>query len=88
MKLARALPRRGKWSEFAVETLIRTLGLSGIGFVTLIFVFLLREGLPTFFEIKPGNLFGTRWYPTFGLYGTLPLLFPPLSGTLVYSYRV
>jgi phosphate transport system permease protein len=83
MKLTRALRYRGKWSEFAVEALIRLLGLSGIGFVTLIFIFLLREGLPTFFEVKPGNLFGTRWYPTFGLYGTLPLLLGSLLITLV-----
>jgi phosphate transport system permease protein len=83
MKLGRSPRHRGKWSEFAVEALIHTLGLSGIGFVTLIFIFLLREGLPTFFEIKLDNLFGLRWYPTFGLYGTLPLLLGSLLITLV-----
>jgi len=30
--------------------------------------------MPAFFEVSPGNLFGTRWYPTFDLYGTLPLI--------------
>jgi len=54
--------------------MIRVLGFSTIGFVLLIFVFLLREGLPIFFEVAPGNLFGVHWYPTFNLYGTLPLI--------------
>jgi ABC-type phosphate transport system permease subunit len=43
-------PRR-RWLEFSVEALIRILGLSTIGFVILIFLFLLREGLPLFFEV-------------------------------------
>jgi len=62
------------WTEFAVEALVRVAGFSAIGFVLLIFLFLLREGVPAFFEIAPGNLFGTRWYPTFDLFGTLPLI--------------
>jgi len=57
-----------------VETLIRVLGFSSIGFVLLIFLFLLQEGVPAFLEIEPGNLFGTRWYPTFDLFGTMPLI--------------
>ena len=65
---------RPRWTEFFVESLIRVLGFSTIGFVLLIFVFLLREGLPIFFEVAPGNLFGVQWYPTFNLYGTLPLI--------------
>jgi phosphate transport system permease protein len=63
-----------RWTEFAVEALIRVLGFSSIGFVVLIFLFLLREGVPTFFEVPLGNLFNTRWYPTFDLFGTLPLI--------------
>ena len=45
--------RRTRFSEFALETLIRVLGFSTIGFVGLIFLFLLREGLPVFFEVPP-----------------------------------
>ena len=59
--------RRPRWGEFVIETLIRVLGFSTIGFVLLIFLFLLREGLPVFFEVPLDNLFGTRWYPTFDL---------------------
>ncbi len=61
---------------------IRALGFSAIGFVTLIFIFLLREGVPTFFEVCLVNLFGTRWYPTFGLFGTLPLILGSLLVTM------
>ena len=68
-----AITRR-HWLEFTIEAVIRVLGFSTIGFVLLIFLFLLREGGQTFFEVPLANLFGTRWYPTFGLYGILPLL--------------
>lgn len=70
---ASAVTRR-HWLEFAIEAIIRVLGFSTIGFVLLIFLFLLREGGQAFFEVPLDNLFGTRWYPTFGLYGILPLL--------------
>jgi phosphate transport system permease protein len=70
----KTITSRPHWTEFFVESLIRVLGFSTIGFVLLIFVFLLREGLPIFFEVAPGNLFGTNWYPTFNLFGTLPLI--------------
>jgi phosphate transport system permease protein len=63
-----------RWAEFSIEALIRVLGFSSIGLVLLIFLFLLREGIPFFFEVRPDNLLGTRWYPTFDLFGTLPLL--------------
>ena len=69
------------WKEFIIEALIRMLGLSSIGFVVLIFLFLLREGLPAFFEVPTDNLFGTRWYPTFDLFGTLPLILGSLLVT-------
>lgn len=65
---------RRNWGEFAIEALIRLVGVSSIGFVLLIFVFLLREGAPAFLEVPLGNLFSARWYPTFGLFGTLPLI--------------
>lgn len=67
-------PPRLRWAEFAIESLIRIVGFSTVGFVILIFLFLLREGLPAFVQIDLDNLFGTRWYPTFGLFGTLPLI--------------
>ncbi|NTU47671.1 MAG: phosphate ABC transporter permease subunit PstC [Syntrophobacteraceae bacterium] len=69
-------------SEFAIEAIIRVLGISSIGFVLLVFSFLLYDGLPVFFEVPLSNLFGTQWYPTFSLYGTLPLIFGSLLVTV------
>ncbi len=66
--------QRTRWTEFLIETLIRVMGFSTIGFVLLIFLFLLREGVPVFVEVPPGELFSARWYPTFDLFGTLPLI--------------
>ncbi len=63
-----------RWAEFIIESSIRVVGFSTIGFVALIFLFLLREGVPVFYEVSPGNLFGTHWYPTFDIFGTLPLI--------------
>jgi phosphate transport system permease protein len=66
--------RKSKPREFLVETLIRVAGFSAIFFVALIFLFLLREGLPAFWKTSLGNLFGQRWYPNEQLFGTLPLI--------------
>ena len=41
------------------------------------------EGLPAFAEVDFGNLFGVRWYPTFGLFGTLPLILGSALVTIV-----
>jgi phosphate transport system permease protein len=74
---------RKKPSEFAIESLISVLGFSTIGFVLLIFLYLLAQGLPAFVEVPLWNLFGTRWYPTFNLYGMVPLLMGSVLVTLV-----
>ena len=73
---------RRRWIEFAVEAFIRVVGFSSIGFVVLIFLFLLREGLPLFFETPLGDLVDTRWYPTFDLFGMLPLILGSLLVTI------
>ena len=74
---------RRPWAEFGIEALIQVVGFSSIGLVALIFLFLIREGVPVFFEVPPGNLFGTRWYPTFDLFGTLPLLLGSVLVTVI-----
>ena len=74
-------PQRN-WGTFFIEALIRLLGFSSIGFVLLIFLFLIKEGVPAFFKISPGNLLSKLWYPTFDLYGTLPLLLGSLLITI------
>ena len=67
--------------EILLETLVRVAGYSAVVFVALIFVFLMRETLPTFGEIETGDLFGRRWYPIEDYFGILPLL----SGSLVIT---
>jgi phosphate transport system permease protein len=73
---------RKRGTEIVVEALIRTLGFSTVALVALIFIFLLREGVPAFFTVSPGNLFSTAWYPTFGFFGTLHLILGSLLVTL------
>ncbi len=70
------------WSEFVITRLIKTAGYSAIVFVTLIFVFLLREGAPALVEIPLSTLFSIRWYPIEGYFGLLPLLGGSLLVTL------
>jgi phosphate transport system permease protein len=69
--------------EFAIEATIRVLGFSTIGFVLLIFLFLLKEGVPFFYKTALTNILGTRWYPTFDLFGTLPLILGSIAITVV-----
>ena len=82
-EVATATDSRRRWVEFAVEAFIRVVGLSSIGFVVLIFLFLMREGMPFFFEVPLGNLLGTRWYPTFDLFGMLPLILGSILVTVM-----
>jgi phosphate transport system permease protein len=73
---APAKPEASKppWPERIVEAIIRIFGISVIIIVALIFLFLLKEGFPTFIEVTPGDLLGLRWYPIEDRYGILPLL--------------
>ena len=65
-----------------LEALVRVAGFSTIGFVLLIFLFLLREGIPFFVETSPAELFGRFWYPTFDRFGILPLILGSLLVTV------
>jgi len=61
-------------SELIIENLIRLAGVSAIVIVTLIFLFLLREGSGAFLDIPLRQLFGSRWYPIEGMFGLWPLI--------------
>ena len=61
-------------SEFIVTRLIKAAGYSAILFIGLIFLFLLREGMPALFQIPIGDLVADRWYPIEGFFGMLPLI--------------
>ena len=79
--LGRIRGRGAHWGEFAIESFVRAAGGSAIFLVAAIFLFLLREGLPAFWEVALDNLLSTHWYPTFGLYGILPVLYGSLLVT-------
>jgi phosphate transport system permease protein len=70
------------WREFVITRLIKASGYSAILFVALIFFFLIREGLPTFGEVKLASLLGTRWYPIEGYFGILPLI----TGSIIITF--
>ncbi len=70
------------WREFLITSLIKVSGTSAILFVVLIFIFVLREGLPTFREVNLSALINTRWYPIESYFGILPLLTGSLIVTL------
>ncbi len=72
-----------RWGELLVETLIRVAGISTIIIIALIFIFLLREGIPALLDIPLRQLFGTRWYPIEGMFGLVPLLVGSLIVTLL-----
>ena len=67
--------------EFVVETIVRISGYSAVVFVALIFLFLMQESLPTFGEIRVGELWNQRWYPIENYFGVLPLL----TGSLIIT---
>lgn len=71
-----------KLAEYLVERLIRATGILVMLFLALIFLFLLREGGATFFEVPLGDLFRTRWYPNEAYFGLLPLVLGSLVVTL------
>jgi phosphate transport system permease protein len=77
-----AVPKDVNWREFFIEQLIRLIGASAIGFVLLIFLFLIKEGAPALLEVPLSNLMGQRWYPTFDIFGLAPLVLGSLLVTV------
>ncbi len=77
------MPKRAQtWLETLITAVIKTSGYSAILFVAVIFIFLMREGLPTLAEVPLGDLFSSRWYPIEDYYGLLPLIGGSLLVTL------
>ena len=76
------MPNTKRWIEFAIESLVRVLGFSTIGFVLLIFFFLLWEGVPLLAQVPLGNLLSSSWYPTFDMFGVVPLFLGSLLVTV------
>ena len=70
------------WREFIITRLIQTSGYSAILFVALIFVFLIREGVPAVSQVEASSLVSLRWYPIEEYFGILPLLTGSLLVTI------
>ncbi len=56
-----------------ITRIIQVAGFSSIIILLLIFLFLLREGLPALAEVPLSNLLSTRWYPIEDFFGITPL---------------
>ncbi len=77
------MPKRAQtWLETIITAVVKTSGYSAILFVVVIFIFLMREGLPALAEVPLGDLFSSRWYPIEDYFGLLPLLGGSLLVTL------
>ena len=70
------------WYEFVITRAIKASGYSAILFVALIFLFLVKESLPTFGEVEFQSLLSIRWYPIEDRFGILPLITGSLIVTL------
>jgi phosphate transport system permease protein len=70
------------WREIIIETLIRLAGFSAVFIILLIFLFLLREGVPAFVQVPLREMMGVRWYPIEDMYGLLPLIVGSLMVTV------
>jgi len=68
--------------EWIITLIVRISGYSSILFVTMIFIFLMREGLPALGDVPFSSIFGERWYPIEGYFSILPLLFGSLVVTV------
>jgi phosphate transport system permease protein len=73
--------------DSVISGVIKICGYSSILFVTLILLFLLREGLPALWNVPLSSLVSTIWYPIEGYFGLLPLiggsLLVTISATLI-----
>ncbi len=70
------------FSERVITHLIRLAGYLSVLFVSMILLFLLKEGLPALAHVSFGNLFGTRWYPIEEMYGITPLFLGSIVVTI------
>ena len=68
--------------ELFVELGIRIMGQSAIFIVGLILLFLLQAGVPAVFDVPIKDFINTRWYPTEGHFGLLPLILGSILVTL------
>jgi len=71
-----------KIGERIIVAVIRAAGYLSVVFVSLICLFLLREGLPAVFNVPLSSLLGVVWYPIEGKFAIWPLLLGTLTVTV------
>ncbi|MCL5997779.1 MAG: phosphate ABC transporter permease subunit PstC [Chloroflexi bacterium] len=71
-----------KIGERLIVYLIRFAGYLSIIYVSLICLFLLKEGAPALFNVPLSSLFGPFWYPIEGQFALWPLLLGSLTVTI------
>ena len=69
-------------SEKIISRTIQLAGYLSILYVSLICLFLLKEGIPALYKVPLSSLFGTRWYPIEEYFGIMPLLLGSLTVTI------
>ncbi len=74
--------RRTGLADALIKRGIQTTGVVAVVLVVMIFLFLIREGLPAFVEVPLSSLLAARWYPIEGHFGLLPLIAGSLMVTL------
>jgi phosphate transport system permease protein len=82
MNKVSSAPSRQKRSEVWITLLIRGAGYLSIVYVSLICLFLLKEGLPALTNVPLSSLFGRIWYPIEGHFSIWPLLLGSITVTL------
>ena len=70
------------FSERIITRLIQLAGYLSVLFVSMIFIFLLKEGMPALANVSVQNLFGVRWYPIEDMYGITPLFLGSIVVTI------
>jgi phosphate transport system permease protein len=68
--------------EKIITYVIRGAGYLSILYVSLICLFLIREGMPALFNAPLSSLFGKTWYPIEGYFGILPLVIGSILVTI------
>lgn len=75
-------PQQLRFSERVITFLIQAAGYLSILFVSLIMLFLLREGLPALKTVPLSSLLGKYWYPIEGYFSIWPLLGGTITVTI------
>ena len=68
--------------EKVSERVFLLLALSSISMLALITVFIIIKGAPIIVKAGPANFFGTKWAPTKGYFGILPMIVGSVSVTI------